>query len=573
MSEPAAGKPDALANSADGVFDDPFDTAPPDEKVELRALKQALQLAAQSPAAFRLIFARCDVTPYRQRLIARLQSELPALNIQVINFDQPIKHLLDEMRPRIADPLPDAIFITGLESSVAESSVEGGKSPFIANLNAARNSFSRIVPRPLVWWVTEKTLAVVFGGAPDFFSIRAGVYFFVAAPESAGEIASSLTGETTQQIENLMRAEKQDRIAAIRSLLADYESHPADKRDLDAEMNLNFQLGALYYARGAADEARMTNERALAIARQLDDKHNEGVILGNLGLAYSALGEVRRAIEHYEQALAISREIGDRRGEGADLGNLGNAYSALGEVRRAIEHYEQALAIAREIGDRRGEGAHLGNLGLAYSALGEVRRAIEHYEQALAIAREIGDRRNEGAWLGNLGNAYLKLEEWEKSVECYEQALAIAREIENKNGESIYLTNLGGACRKMGAAKQAIEYYELALTIDREVGDTRGEAIDLGSIGDVHLGSGDAKRAVEYFDLALNAARNSGDQELEAEQLERLSRAWEKLGDRDRAIANAESALEIYEKTGSEEAESVRERLAELRSRTGKKAV
>jgi tetratricopeptide (TPR) repeat protein len=78
-------------------------------------------------------------------------------------------------------------------------------------------------------------------------------------------------------------------------------------------------------------------EAALAAARKLENRANEGVHLGNLGNAYADLGAPRRAIEFYEQYLSIAREIGDRRGEGQALGNLGNAYYALGETRQAIE--------------------------------------------------------------------------------------------------------------------------------------------------------------------------------------------------------------------------------------------
>jgi tetratricopeptide (TPR) repeat protein len=168
------------------------------------------------------------------------------------------------------------------------------------------------------------------------------------------------------------------------------------------------------------EEPKLTSIRthgtALAIAKEIGDRRNEGNWLGNLGNAYSVQGQVERAIEYYEQALAIAKAIGDRRNEGADLGNLGLAYFVQGQVERAIEYYEQALAIDKEIGDRRGEGTDHGNLGTAYYNLGEVERAIEYYEQALVIAKEIGYRRGEGTWLGNLGNAYSVLEEVERAI-------------------------------------------------------------------------------------------------------------------------------------------------------------
>ena len=96
-----------------------------------------------------------------------------------------------------------------------------------------------------------------------------------------------------------------------------------------------------------------------------------------------------RAIEYYQQALQIAREIGDRRNEGVWLGNLGLAYSALGEMERAIEYYQQGLQIAREIGDRRVEALTSWNLGLLYED-SEPARAVELMQTLVAYEREIG---------------------------------------------------------------------------------------------------------------------------------------------------------------------------------------
>ena len=204
---------------------------------------------------------------------------------------------------------------------------------------------------------------------------------------------------------------------------------------------------------------------ALAAARRLKSRADEGMHLCNLGNAYNDLGEARRAIEFHKQALAISREVGDRHREGQDLGNLGIAYTILGETRHAIEFHEQYLAIAREIGDRRGEGNALGNLGYAYDVLGEHRRAIEFNEQLLIIAREIGDRRGEGGALGNLGVAYKNLGEPRRAIEFYRQQLVITREIGDRRSEGNALINTGIALNLLGNRAQAIAHAEAALEI------------------------------------------------------------------------------------------------------------
>src|SRR5256884_5499970 len=219
---------------------DPFAATALDEATELRALSQALRLAQ----GFKLIFARCNQPQQRRNLITALRAELPELNAQEIHFNEPITHLLDELRSRIAEPPPDAVFVSGLEYSLP-AAAEADATPLVANLNASRNSFPQVIPCPLVLWIPEYILNAIINGAPDFFSIRSGVYFFAAAPGDTTEIASTLMAGDEWAIEGLSVKEKQERIEAIKSLLADYESLPDSQRSYETEMRLHGRLGNL----------------------------------------------------------------------------------------------------------------------------------------------------------------------------------------------------------------------------------------------------------------------------------------------------------------------------------------
>jgi tetratricopeptide (TPR) repeat protein len=313
----------------------------------------------------------------------------------------------------------------------------------------------------VIFWVTEEELSCISREAPDFFAFRNRVVEFMEVPH-AGELRPSLV-EFALETEYRSMDEIKRSIELKEKLLS----------ELSAETKLSGyllgSLGILYDQIDLYEKSIDCSEKALAIARGIGDRRNEGGWLGNLGIAYRDLGQVEKAIECYEGALAIAKEIGDRRGEEVSLGNLGNAYRNSGQVEKAIEYYEDALAIAKEIGDRRGEGNALGNLGLAYRELGQVEKAIGYDEDALVIAREIGDRRNEGVWLGNLGLVYHALGQVEKAIEYYEDALAIAKDIGDRRGEGNALGNLGLAYRDLGQVERAIEYYEDALTIGREI--------------------------------------------------------------------------------------------------------
>jgi tetratricopeptide (TPR) repeat protein len=429
MSEPVTGQSDSL-------FDDPFEDVLPEEQEELNALKLALQRGAQS-REFQLVFARCNIAPYQQVLIRRLQAELPNLTIQHIHFDEKIDHLLDQLRWRLVDPMPDAVFITGLEHSYSAQTERPRQSPLILNLNASRNSFARHVPRPLVLWLPETMLTVLFHGAPDFFSVRSGVYFFAASPENTGEVAQSLTAEDDLITDNLTEAEKQNRIAAIRSLLADYEAQPKSRRMLKAEGRLLHQQASLQESQGQAEAALRSIERALAISREIGDRRGEGADLGNLGNAYASLGEVRRAIENYEQALAIARETEDKQRESIWLTNLGNAWRQLKDAKQAIAQYEQALAIDREREDHRHETASFGKIGDVYLETGEASRAVEYFDLAINAARRAKDQTLEAGQRWNVSRAWDAAGERARAIAAAEEALKLAEEHDQKLAEEV----------------------------------------------------------------------------------------------------------------------------------------
>jgi tetratricopeptide (TPR) repeat protein len=251
-------------------------------------------------------------------------------------------------------------------------------------------------------------------------------------------------------------------------------------------------LGALNVfleRRGLRAQQRIWLERAVEAARALEDRAEEGRLLGSLGLCWWQLGQHREAIECLEHALTLGRQLGDRQAEGRHLGSLGLVWATAMLRDQAISYYEQALAIARELRDRQGEGSHLGALGLAWFeegvaklAWGEItqdtadtyfRRAVEYYEQALELARVIHDRPSEGSHLGNLGNACLLLGDAARAKDLLSQALTVLREIADRPNEGFHLANLGRAHHALGDIHAAQQNGREALAIYDAYGDPR----------------------------------------------------------------------------------------------------
>jgi len=296
-------------------------------------------------------------------------------------------------------------------------------------------------------------------------------------------------------------------------------------------------------------------ESALAAARELNDRGNEGSALGNLGLVYNCISEYRKAIEFHEQHLAIATEIGSESGQGISLVNLGNAYRNLSEYRKSIDYHEQALAIFRGIGDRRGEEAVLGSLGITNYKLGEYRKAVDFLEQALVISQDICDLKGEGNALGNLGNVYYALGEYHKSINFLEKALAIVREIGDRQGEGAAMGCLGLAYNGLGNYRKAIEFHKQQLIITKEVGDRHGEGNALGGLGLAYHLLEEYSKAIEFFEQYLDISRQIGDQAGEGAALGSLGNTNSKLGEYRKAIKLHEQYLAIAREIGDQQGE------------------
>jgi tetratricopeptide (TPR) repeat protein len=439
---------------------DPFALDSLDEETELRALANALQFAE----GFKLIFVRCNQPQQRKRLMESLHEKLPQLKAQEIHFSEPVTHLLDSLRENIKEPSPDAVFVSGLEYSLP-TAADADKTSFIANLNASRNSFPQILSCPVVLWVPEYVLTAIVRGAPDFFSIRSGIYFFAAAPAETADSAHTLTAGSEWAVWSLSLTEKQERITAIESLLADYEALPANQRDSRLEMRLHSRLGNLLLVQGVLSSAQQHFEKTLQLAGELSNLEWKGYALNVLGNVYFLQGHIEEAKAACQGGLEIDRELGQRGNEAQALSNMGIIYSAQGQYKKAEESYKQSLQISQESGDREREAHALMGLGDVYFNQGELEEAEHTSQETMGIAREIRNYVIESYSLNRLGSIFFQQGRLEEASNMFQQSMEISRKIGHHAGEGGTLHNLALLRKSEGKVSEALEFARQSVTV------------------------------------------------------------------------------------------------------------
>ncbi len=131
-----------------------------------------------------------------------------------------------------------------------------------------------------------------------------------------------------------------------------------------------------------------------------------------------SLGEVEGAIAYYERALGIAREVNDRHSELELLNSLGAAGYYLEDAERAIGYYEKALSVAQKIEDRDEQAILLFNIGDARHLQDRLAEAEHKYKESLEFDHPITNYK----CAAGLGMIYLQEDRLDDAISRFGQS-------------------------------------------------------------------------------------------------------------------------------------------------------
>jgi tetratricopeptide (TPR) repeat protein len=428
--------------------------APARDAQEVESLIRALTLAH----GFNLLFAVSNRAANRDSGIDRVKHALIGRTVTQLAVPPNTVSLLQFLRGKLRTQMPDAIFLTGIENWLAASD-EAAHSPFVITLNHTRNRFPKVVPCPLVIWCPEHLLRTIARGAPDFFSIRSGVYTVGGdreSPEavgSAGErtalagggvhgsvvitgdqntvyVGSSAWGEA-----NLDR--RRQRLEELLERLEQYHSLPLKQQDELLEAGLAREIGSLCRELGRYGDADQWLRRALEIRERvlgpnhidttasLDDFATLEFVRGDLAAAESI---VRRSLAAHEAAQGPNHPA-----TAGNLNNLATIYANQGNDTDAEPLYRRAISILdRAFGpDSPPTAAAFSNLASLYARQGNYADAETLLERAIAVRQKtLGPEDPDTAVsLNDLASIYLEQGKYAAAKPLRQRALAIFEKI------------------------------------------------------------------------------------------------------------------------------------------------
>jgi tetratricopeptide (TPR) repeat protein len=179
-------------------------------------------------------------------------------------------------------------------------------------------------------------------------------------------------------------------------------------------------------------------------------RRDEGQVCSQLGLLYGRLGDYARSHAYYVQALAIQREIGDRHGEAVTLTNQGEILRGQGEVQQARANFEQALLLNKQEDDPHLQSVLLHNLGLLSQNEKDYSQAFHYYVEALKLARRRQESFNQGMILTNMGMLLYERGRTAEALKLLFSALQLRQSLGDP-GVSALVLFLNTLEQKMGA--------------------------------------------------------------------------------------------------------------------------
>jgi len=408
----------------------PF-SSPTNNEEQLASLARAINYAKE----FVLLVALCNDNDLRRELMGRLRELLPGKTVQEMPLFENVESLYHRMAEEFGGPEakpPHVCMVYGLEAWLPAGD-ESETSPFVRNLNAARNHFPRLFSGALVLWLSDHLLTAVARGAPDFCSVRSGTYLFAASPKERLETAGLLQVLGLDGVAGLSIEEKRRRAEDLESMLNEMERQPESERDagryrrlLEAAVETYFTLAEYPKAEPLLRRAVQSDEKSYG-----PDHPKVATGLNNLAALLQETNRLSKAEPFMRRALAIDEKSygPDHPTVARDLNNLATLLYTTNRLSEAEPLMRRALEInENSVGpDYPKVAAALNNLAQLLKTTNRLSEAEPLYRRALDIyEKSLGpDHPKVATTLNNLAELLRDTNRLSETEPLYRRALDI----------------------------------------------------------------------------------------------------------------------------------------------------
>ena len=238
----------------------------------------------------------------------------------------------------------------------------------------------------------------------------------------------------------------------------------------DARAKVLIGIADIAYRQSDYPAAKSFAGQALAIFRNLGDKHGISLALDRLGNVATEVGDYEIAPKLFEEALLLRRELKDVGGVASSLVNLAWAALRPGNNALATSRLEEALELHRQVGNKNGIGMALSGLSEVAVREGDLEKASQLIEASFVIRKEIGDKWGIGVSYGTWAWIAMRQRNWRTAIERLSESLKIRKEIGDKGGMAWCLERLAEIVLENEAFERGAKIFGAASALRASIG-------------------------------------------------------------------------------------------------------
>ena len=217
--------------------------------------------------------------------------------------------------------------------------------------------------------------------------------------------------------------------------------------------------------------ARISLERALALAEPLGDAEYTAGIRTSLGNALIGTGDLVRAEEELTRGLNVVIASKNKEPAPSVLNNLGNRHAATRDFKSALWAYERSAKLAREIGRKGDEARALAGAARAALESGQLTNARVLLDQASPLVASLSEMRERVPLNIHMGRTFALLAAMSpagraasllSAFESYDAALKGAEQLGDLRAVALANLNLGALYRDEQHRSEALYLTRLA---------------------------------------------------------------------------------------------------------------
>lgn len=333
--------------------------------------------------------------------------------------------------------------------------------------------------------------------------------------------------------------------------------------DKKEQINLLNEV-AYAYRRLSPDSVLSYADKAIALAREIDDKEGLSFAYKNKGIGFYKLGvSPDTVIYYYQEAINYAEEVNDYYTQAACYNNIGLV--GIGELtyNEAIQYFLKGIKIFDDHipEESRLKALMLGNVGTAYHRDGDNKRGIRYYEESLAMAGRIGDKSIPSIFVDELARARMEEGDIQGALRDITELMPLHDEIGDFESKAETLLTLAEVKMKMGRFQEGIQHGEEAYAIAIERGFTRIKSRALIWVATGLKETGAYTEAIEKAKQSLEISRQGFSLELQSRAVNILAETYAKTGDYEQAYDYANFYNQLVRQVQDDEKQRITDEL------------